>query len=226
MVARTLDITLIADVTCPWCVIGYRNLRQALQRLPSSARPRIHWEGHELNPELEPGGRNLLQHAEQKYAVTPAEVQAIWERVTALGARTGFTFTYTADTRTYNTLSCHCAVAWASESGRATDFMEALFETYFLYHLDPGRRDTLLSIARRLHLDPEGLATVLDDPASSKRQRALQMRNEKRGILSVPAFRIGSQPPVAGAETVETFERTLRRELTANHQTGLHPHQE
>ena len=215
MAERSIDITMIADVTCPWCVIGYRNLRQALHRLPASITLRLHWEGHELNPELEANGCNLLQHIEQKYAANPAEVQAIWERITALGARTGFPFCYTADTRTYNTHRCHLAVGWAGGFGQATAFMEALFESYFIHKQNPGQRDTLLSIARRLGLDPVHLTAALDDPSRSEHQRTLQQDNEAHGILAVPVFRIGQQPPVIGAEPVETLESTLRRELTA-----------
>ena len=216
MTVNSIDITVIADVTCPWCVIGYRNLRQAMRRLPASVDVRLHWEGHELNPELGTNGRNLLRHAEQKYGAAPTEVQVIWERITALGARTGFPFCYTADSRTYNTHRCHLAVAWASDFGQATAFMEALFETYFIHKLNPGRHDNLLAVARRLNLDPAQLADALNDQSRSEQQRALQQRNEERGILAVPAFRIGHQPVVVGAETVTSLERALRDELTAD----------
>jgi len=26
----TLDVTIVSDVMCPWCVIGYRQLEQAM----------------------------------------------------------------------------------------------------------------------------------------------------------------------------------------------------
>jgi predicted DsbA family dithiol-disulfide isomerase len=29
-----LAITVVSDIVCPWCFIGYRRLREALDRLP------------------------------------------------------------------------------------------------------------------------------------------------------------------------------------------------
>ena len=60
-----MKIDIVFDVVCPLCVIGYFQLRAALE---STAIPaEIHWHPFELNPHMVPGGENLAA----KYGPTP-----------------------------------------------------------------------------------------------------------------------------------------------------------
>ena len=45
-----LRIDIVADVVCPWCVIGYRQLAQALEQTNTAYE--IHWHPFELNPDM------------------------------------------------------------------------------------------------------------------------------------------------------------------------------
>lgn len=56
MTDQTLRIDIVSDVMCPWCIIGYRQLAQALEA--TGTPHEIHWHPFELNPEMPPEGQN------------------------------------------------------------------------------------------------------------------------------------------------------------------------
>ncbi len=37
----TLKIDIVSDVVCPWCVIGFRNLKKAMEELKSELKKAI-----------------------------------------------------------------------------------------------------------------------------------------------------------------------------------------
>ncbi|WP_287439291.1 DsbA family protein, partial [Reinekea sp.] len=42
-----MKIEIVSDVMCPWCVIGYKNLTQALAALEPKLRAEISWQPFE-----------------------------------------------------------------------------------------------------------------------------------------------------------------------------------
>ena len=49
-----LRIDIISDVVCPWCAVGYNQLRLALEEMDQPAD--IHWHPYQLNPDMAPQG--------------------------------------------------------------------------------------------------------------------------------------------------------------------------
>ena len=87
-----LRIDLVSDVVCPWCIVGFRQLDEALKR--ENVLARLRWHPFELNPAMGPEGQNLRAHIAEKYGSTPEQSQQARERLTALGAELGFTFNF------------------------------------------------------------------------------------------------------------------------------------
>lgn len=50
-----LRIDIISDVVCPWCIIGYRQLSEALEF--TGTPHEIHWHPFELNRQCRPRAR-------------------------------------------------------------------------------------------------------------------------------------------------------------------------
>lgn len=44
----TLTIDVVSDVACPWCVIGYKHLEQALEQLNGELSVDLTWHAFEL----------------------------------------------------------------------------------------------------------------------------------------------------------------------------------
>ena len=64
-----LQIDIVSDVMCPWCVIGYKQLAQALQATGTAHE--INWQPFELNPQMPAEGQNLREHIKEKYGFLP-----------------------------------------------------------------------------------------------------------------------------------------------------------
>ena len=52
----TLKIDIVSDIVCPWCVIGFRNLKQAMQELEAEYNFEVSWKPYELHPEIPQAG--------------------------------------------------------------------------------------------------------------------------------------------------------------------------
>ncbi|MCA0873140.1 DsbA family oxidoreductase [Seohaeicola saemankumensis] len=206
-----VQVDIVSDVVCPWCIIGFLQLDQALQRTGVLAR--LRWHPFELNPDMPEGGQNLREHLIGKYGLTEAQSEAARARLTTLGAELGFTFRYAADKRMVNTFRAHQLLDWAEEAGRQHPLKLALFKAYFTDNEDVSDPQVLAGIAGRAGLDPEQAAREL-----ASGQRAAQVREKQRfwlerGIHGVPAMVIGGKYLLTGAQGADTYETALRRAL-------------
>lgn len=100
-----LRIDIVSDVVCPWCVIGYRQLAQALEQTNTAYE--IHWHPFELNPDMPAEGQNLREHIMEKYGSSKQESDASRARMNEAGSEVGFEFNFTDDTRMHNTFNLH-----------------------------------------------------------------------------------------------------------------------
>ena len=67
---RKLTIDIWSDVMCPWCLVGWGNLRQALDQLEGEIEADLRWHAFELNPDMAPEGEERTAHIARKYGRT------------------------------------------------------------------------------------------------------------------------------------------------------------
>jgi len=79
-----LQIEIVSDVMCPWCVIGYKQLATALEA--TGTPHEIRWHPFELNPNMPPEGQNIREHVAEKYGSTKEQSDASRVRMTQAGA--------------------------------------------------------------------------------------------------------------------------------------------
>ena len=61
----TLKIDIVSDVVCPWCVIGFKNLKKAMKTLEADLNFKISWKPYEFHPEIPQNGYDkklFMQH--------------------------------------------------------------------------------------------------------------------------------------------------------------------
>ena len=64
--ATTVQIDIVSDVVCPWCVVGYLQLREALAMLSEDVVGQVRWHPFELNPQMPAQGQDLREHLAAK----------------------------------------------------------------------------------------------------------------------------------------------------------------
>lgn len=205
----TLHIDIVSDVVCPWCIIGYKQLTQALAA--TGTPHEIHWHPFELNPAMPSEGQNLREHVAEKYGSTPAESEESRLRMTAIGAELGIDFQFAPDMRMHNTFNVHQLLHWADPQGRQNDLKQALFVAHFTHRRNLSDTTVLADIAAEIGLDRTEALAVLADQRFAADVRAAEKHWVEQGIRGVPAVIFNHRHWVSGAQGVENFTTILNQ---------------
>jgi len=202
-----LRIDIVSDVVCPWCIVGYCQLKQAVDATGTPVD--IHWHPFELNPNMLAEGQNMVEHIMEKYGCSLAESHANRDRLTAIGEDLGFNFSFADDMRMHNTFSTHQLLHWATLQGRGNDLKQALFAAHFTHRRDLSDAAILTDIASETGLDRDEAAAVLFDQRFAKAVREEETFWTKQGINGVPAMVFDRQHLVIGAQGVDNYTSIL-----------------
>lgn len=209
--SKSIRIDIVSDVVCPWCVIGFKQLGQALEQLGDEVDADLHWHPFELNPQMPPEGQDLREHLAQKYGTTAAQSHAARERLTGIAKSLGVEFRFYDGMRVRNTFRGHQLLHWAGEQGRQTDLELALFDSYFSREEDVDDLDVLVAAAGRAGLDEELARAVVADGRYADAVREEQQFWLGKGINAVPSFILDGRYLIPGAQDPEIFVAALRR---------------
>ncbi|MCF3595303.1 DsbA family oxidoreductase [Rhodobacteraceae bacterium LMO-12] len=202
-----LRIDIVSDVMCPWCIIGYRQLAQALEA--TGTPHEIHWHPFELNPEMPAEGQNMREHIVEKYGSTPEQSEQSRAQMTALGDTLGFDFQFSADMRMHNTFNAHQLLHWADTQGRKHDLKMALFSAHFTDRRDLSDIAVLADVASEIGLNRNEALAVLEDQRFAGDVRQTENFWIQQGIRGVPAVVFERQHLVTGAQGVENYSQIL-----------------
>lgn len=204
-----LQIDIVSDVMCPWCVVGYKQLAAALDA--TGTPHEIRWHPFELNPTMPPEGQDLREHLAQKYGTSKAQSDAARARLTQVGADVGFEFRFADGQRMHNTFNTHQLLHWADGQGRMHDLKMALFTAHFTHRRDLSDDTVLADVAAEIGLDRQDALQVLVEQRFASAVREQQRTWIGKGIRSVPGIVFNGRHLVSGAQGVETFTRVLEQ---------------
>ncbi len=54
-----IKLDIVSDIVCPWCIIGYKRLQQAISELGVEDKVEIEWHPFELNSHMPVEGEEL-----------------------------------------------------------------------------------------------------------------------------------------------------------------------
>lgn len=205
--APSITVDVWSDIACPWCFIGSRTLKQAIEQYEGEVTVRYH--SYELAPDTPVDFEGsemdfLVQHK----GLPPEQVQQMLDQVTATGAAAGATFQFGTVQHT-NTLRAHQALHHAAQHGRQPELMERLFRAYFTEGRHVGRDAELAELAGEVGLDGEQLLADLSaERFAADVQRDIDQA-QQMGVRGVPFFVFEGQYGVSGAQSVETFTEVL-----------------
>ena len=208
---KPLRIDIVSDVVCPWCIIGYRQLAEALKQ--TNTEHEIHWHPFELNPNMPSAGQNLREHIMEKYGSSKEESDASRLRMTQAGNEVGFEFNFNDDTRMHNTFNLHQLLYWAGQQGQKPmhDLKQALFSAHFTHGRNISDNTVLADIAAEVGLNRSEALAVLEDQRFAKEVRAEERHWQQQGIQSVPAMIFNERHLVSGAQGVDNYVNILQQ---------------
>jgi predicted DsbA family dithiol-disulfide isomerase len=208
---KTIEVIIISDVVCPWCVIGYRRFLKATEAFSADVNFAITWYPFQLNPQMTVQGINRQTYLIEKYGMSELDVNAMKDNWTQLGAEQGFEFNFFDQMKTYNTLDAHQLIAWAAEFDQQTEMSVALFDAYFSQRKDVSDRHVLLTIVEKLGLEVEIASKVLEEGHYISKIRTEQNGIANQGIHTVPAMIFNNRFLISGGQSVEKYKMTIEK---------------
>ena len=209
--AMPLRIDFVADVACPWCVVGLRSLMKALDAVGDKVEAEIHFQPFELNPDMPPEGENTAQHVARKYGANPERSAASRNAIREHGEALGFDFNYSSESRIWNTFDAHRLLYWAGIEGRQLELKEALFAANFTEQKSTSDHDVLVGATKSAGLDAAKAKEVLVSGAYTKEVRAEEDVWRNRGINAVPSVIFNQRWMIQGGQPPRVFEQAIRQ---------------
>lgn len=208
-IAPVIQVDIVSDVMCPWCIVGFRQLEQALA--VSGMGARVRWQPFELNPDMAPEGQNLAEHIAQKYGASPEQSAQNRARLQQIGQSLGIDFAFAPDSRIVNSFAAHQLLEFALGVGLQHPLKLALFRAHFTDQRDVSDTDVLLDVAEAVGIDRAEAAQVLDSGALADPVRQKQAFWTARGISGVPSMIFAEKYLVTGAQGAETYAQILQK---------------
>ncbi|WP_339723538.1 DsbA family oxidoreductase [uncultured Paraglaciecola sp.] len=206
-----LKIDIVSDVSCPWCIIGYQALNQALSNLAPGIQADITWQPFELNPQMPKEGQEITEHITQKYGISEEQAEQNRTAIKERGLSVGYEFGNRGGGRIYNTFDAHRLLHWAHELGKQTELKLALFNLYFQQSGNPSDHQQLLSVVESIGLDAAQAQQILDSEQYTAEVRKQQQHYQSAGISSVPAVIVNDKHLISGGQPTEIFEQALKQ---------------
>ncbi|MBM1558267.1 DsbA family oxidoreductase [Sulfitobacter mediterraneus] len=207
--APVIQIDIVSDVMCPWCIVGFKQLEQALGMTGVGAY--IRWHPFELNPAMPAEGQNLTEHIAEKYGASAEQSAQNRKHLVDLGQSLGFAFNFGPDSRIVNTFAAHQLLDWAQEHGLQHPLKMALFAAHFQDGKDVSTQEVLLDTAQSVGLDRDAAAQVLESGSHAEETRARQQFWTSRGISGVPSMVFSGKYLLTGAQGAENYAQMLMK---------------
>tara|TARA_R110001583_G_scaffold4978_7_gene27713 strand:- start:10390 stop:11037 length:648 start_codon:yes stop_codon:yes gene_type:complete len=204
-----IQLDIISDVVCPWCIIGYKNLQKAIDELGVNDKIELQWQPFELNPNMPPEGQNLREHVAEKYGSSLQESNQARINISERGAEVGFVFNFFDNMKIVNTRDAHILLEYAHHLGKQTELKLALFSAAFTDQKDVSDRETLLNEVEKIGLDVEQAKAHLEDTSYRDQVIEQELYWQRLGISAVPAVVFNRRSALSGAQPVEAYKQAL-----------------
>mgnify|MGYP005839594029 CR=1 FL=1 len=193
-----MQIDIVSDTVCPWCLIGKRRLARALETW-TGAPPDIRWRPYQLAPELPVEGMARDDYLAAKFGASE-QAAAIFDRIAEEGRSEGIAFRFDRIARAPNTLDSHRLIRWAGTADCQDAVVEDLFRAYFTDGRDISDHDVLSGIAARNGMDGPLVARLLAEDRDRDLVSDEVSTARRLGISGVPTFIFDSALAVSGAQ--------------------------
>jgi len=208
--SKHLKLDIVSDVSCPWCIIGYQSLNQALAKLAPEISVDITWQPFELNPQMPKEGQEITEHITEKYGISVEQSEQNREMIKQRGLAVGYEFGNRGGGRIYNTFDAHRLLHWAKEYDKQTELKLALFDLYFKQNGDPSDHQQLVNVVESVGLDKAKAQQILSSNEYEQEVRELQRHYQSAGISSVPAVIVNNKHLISGGQPSDVFEQALK----------------
>ena len=207
----TLQIEMVSDLVCPWCWVGLRRMKGAMEMVPE-LDVEIIFRPYELDPSVPPAGTDYKAYMKARFGGDQNRERSnqMRDALVQYGKEEGIPFDFDAISWRPNSFNAHRLVRWAHGQNLGMAAKEALFESFFAKGEDIGDLEVLVTIASKIGLDANLVSDLLAGDADVETTRQEQNMFRQMGVSGVPTFIAHRKIAVQGAETSEKLARFLK----------------
>lgn len=207
-------IDLFADLTCPWCYVGWAALKQAALATPE-VRCAVAWRSYLLHPDMPAEGVDRRAYLKERFGSDPDRTSAVRAALMGAAAEAGAALDLDAPERLPSTLDGHRLIHWAAGQGKAEACIDALFEAYWANGLDISRPTVLAAVAEAIGMDGALVTDLIAGEADKAAVGQFHAAAARAGIQGVPVVIINRQAVLMGAESPAAYQRAIRETARA-----------
>ena len=210
--ANQIQVDVHSDFVCPWCFVGSRRLRAALDSFGHDVDVVTRHHPYLLYPSAPMEGVDLASLFLQRYRQVP---ERMFDVVEAAGQDAGIQPGFSKVMRVYSTVDAHTLVRHAERKGTDRALVDAIFTAYFLDGRNIGGRQELVSIAVRHGFADDEARALIEDEGERGRTRAEAARTIQSGVIGIPFYVINDREHISGARHASVFRDAIERALAA-----------
>jgi len=182
-----IQIDIVSDIVCPWCWLGWRYLKDAIDQSPHPIE--VNWRAYMLDANVPKTGVDYKSYMKQKFGDAPDNrFKQMRQHLEAAAPAAGIEFKFDGIPKRANTLASHQLMRWAQGQGRANNMAEALFRAFFTEHRDINDEAVLLSLAESSNMDPDIIQSLFAKDADEAAVMEEISAVSRAGIRSVPSY--------------------------------------
>jgi len=204
---KNLDIEMVHDIVCSWCLIGYANLKQALININVEAN--IRFLPYELNPDMGVDGEDIGDYFARRHQWNQSKLNAYRKNLLAAAEQAGVSIDFSKRTHYYNTKKAHRLIHWSESQKKQIAMNELLIDAYFRRGLDISNSNVLLNLVAQLGLDRSSAEQEMTSEKNDLQMKRKRNRVKALGISSTPVFIFNQLNVVSGSISVEFFENKI-----------------
>ncbi len=204
-----LQIDIVSDVACPWCYIGKKHLEKALESIDNQV-VEVTWHPFQLDPTIPKEGVVREEYFAKKFGNID-QIEAVFERVTGVGAKAGIDFNFDKMSKAINTIPLHKLLHIAREEGTQIELEERFFKGYFTDGIDFSDNEQLLAFMQDFGWNQEKTASILANKEIEQAVLQEIKHFQSLGVSGVPFFILNNKYAVSGAQPTSVFVEMLQK---------------
>ncbi len=205
-----MDIQVWADFQCPYCYIGKKRMRKALEEL-GITDAQVSMRSYLLSPEpIVLQGESMLQHVVDEYGSTQAKVERNFKRLEEEGRQLGLEMRI-SEGKTANAWDAHRLFQYARTLGLGNRFFDRVQQALLTEGLLISDHDILLRLAQEAGLPgSEARAVLFDSKRFLDAVQADYSKGLEMNIDYVPYYMVGGDYLFSGDLTIAQYKDGLK----------------
>jgi len=206
-----MKVEIWSDVMCPFCYIGKRRFKLALEEFEYADEIDVQWKSFQLNPDLETDPDiNINEYLAETKGWSPEQARQMNQRVTDMASEVGLEFNM-GKAVVANSFDAHRLIQFAKTEDKADEMEEELFRAYFTDGKNIADHSTLAALASDVGLDQKKVKEILTgDQFSNQVKHDIQIAQSME-VRGVPFFLFHRKFAVSGARETEVFLKALKQ---------------